>query len=72
MVYNIWMEGYRCNGDEGRASFVGVAEGKNFKEACKNYVKHDKEFGKLFNDEKLTYWGCKLFDNESQARYSFG
>jgi hypothetical protein len=25
-----------------------------------------------FNPEALTYWGCKLFDNEADARKGFG
>lgn len=69
--YNIWVEGYLVSGMEGRpqgASFVASVEAESFSEACKKFYKNDP----LFNEEHLTNWGCQLYDNEAEARKSFG
>lgn len=68
MKYQIWMEGYQCNGDSMTAHFIGEEEGKDFPDAVRRwYLKHPKEF-LSFDPERLTWWGCRHFDNESDAR----
>lgn len=72
--YNIWMQGYLCSGMEGipeKATYKGEFEVNSFKEACDMWSKTLKE-PHYYNSEYLTYWGCKLFDNEVDARKSFG
>ena len=70
--YNIWSEGFRTNGEASGAFFIGTNLGSNFKEACDNLAIRDTNFKRYYDDNKLTYWGCKLFDNESDARVNFG
>ena len=71
MLYEIWMEGYQMNGENGEASFEGKYEADSFLEACKKAVE-DHKWGKLYNEKYNTIWGCRLFDNEADARKSFG
>lgn len=71
-TYSIWAEGYRATGESGGASHVGSAQGKTFKKACDNLALTDKPFAAYYDSEAVTYWGCKLFDNETDARVSFG
>ena len=70
--YNIWSEGFRTNGEASSAFFIGTSFGSNFKEACNNFAIKDANFKKYYSSNDLTYWGCKLFDNEADARVSFG
>lgn len=66
--YSIWMEGFNITGSIARASFVGTFEANSFKEACQKAFK-DKSY---YDSESNTYYGCHLYDNESDARKSFG
>lgn len=71
--FKIWMEGYAATGESGSAHYIGSAEGETFEEACKNY--RDKEGKPLGLDKHYHYpsiWACRLFDNEQDARKSFG
>jgi hypothetical protein len=73
MKYEVWSEGYRCNGDSGSAWLVDIVEAKSFEEAC--YLAFAEASGwdtHLFCKDTLTYWSCQLFDNETSARRSFG
>lgn len=67
-TYTIWAEGYAATGQSGTAQVMGQATGKTFKEACDKLFAGDK----LYNPNTLRYWGCNLFDNETEARKSFG
>lgn len=69
--YHIWSEGYRATGGQLGASYHGCYEGDTFEEACKQWALSSSE-PNLFDPKKLTYWGCRLFDNEIDARKSFG
>lgn len=66
--YEIWSEGYITNGERAGAHFHGRAMGDTFAEACRRLFKDDYNY----DDEKGTHWGCRLFDNEDDARKSFG
>lgn len=69
--YAIWCEGYRVTGNEGHATYFGISEGDSFKNACINYF--DKpEHKQYFNPDSMTYWGCRLFDNQADASERFG
>jgi len=70
-TWAIWMEGYLATGMEGipyRAHHVADVEAPSFAEACAMRFADDRHF----NARALTYWGCGLFDNEQDARRSFG
>jgi len=70
-TFSIWAEGYQATGEHGGATWYGHARGVTFKDACISLFKTHPE-GHLFDPERLTYWGCRLFDNEGSARASFG
>lgn len=73
--FEIWSEGYRAQGNESGAHKHGEAEGENFVDACRNFFADEKpdEMGwTYFDAERNTYWGCRLFDNEGDARQSYG
>jgi hypothetical protein len=71
--YEIWMEGYQATGQQAGASFVGVSEGRNFKDACKKFYQTQSKTEQAYYDVKdNTYWGCGLFPTQSQAIRSFG
>ena len=67
-TFAIWSEGYAATGESGRARYHGACQAANFAEACRLHFQ-----GNLyFNREQLTYWGWRLYDNEADARKSFG
>ena len=70
--YDIWSEGFRTNGEVSGAFFIGTSLGSNFKEACDNLAIRDTNFKRYYSSDDLTYWGCKLFNNESDTRVNFG
>ena len=71
--YEVWREGYRATGEEGYASFIGSVYADSFKEACDILCanRDDKIYGR-YDSEKLMVWACRLFDNEEDAKRSFG
>ena len=67
------MEGFHIQGGGPEpASFLGQSEGETFREAVLKWYdehplrKHD------FNPDQLSDWGCRLFDNEKDARRFMG
>jgi hypothetical protein len=71
----IWSEGYLATGMEGipaPAHLHGVIEAENLREACEKLAEADEGFKGYFNAKNMSYWGCRLFDNEADARKSFG
>lgn len=71
--YNIWVEGYAATGDRGIAQRITSAVGESFKDACirANQAGKFQGYGN-FDEKSLTLWGCRLFDNEYDARMSYG
>jgi acyl-CoA-binding protein len=86
MKYEIWMEGFIISGQQAKASKVGEYDADSFDDAVKLYNIYSKAaYGKeaavkggLLDGKTMqpidgwTIWGCKLFDNEQDARKSFG
>ena len=68
MRYEIWSEGYAATGERGEAIKIGEAEAESFQEACNTLLRENG----LYDSARLTYWGCRLFDNEADARKLFG
>jgi hypothetical protein len=67
--YEVWSEGYCCTGCEGKpvtATFEGSVKAESFEEACDILFKGRDDYvnGRI--------WGCRLFDNEEDARKGFG
>lgn len=77
MNFQIWSEGYLVSGMEGipeKARMLAEVEAETFQEACDKLC-GDQDWQRLhgnYNAERLTVWGCRLFDNETDARKSFG
>jgi len=71
-IYHIWSEGFRATGEYGFANYFGSEKATSFQEACDLYALKNPEFATYYNADQLTYWGCRLFDNEADARKSFG
>jgi hypothetical protein len=69
-LFDIWVEGYSVTGNSCTAWHLGSAKGVTFRNACVNYHKRNPD--KFYNEDSNSIWGCKLFDNQSDARKSFG
>jgi len=69
--FEIWVEGYAATGECGTADLMGYGQGVDFCAACIAFFE-DHKSKHLFDSEALTYWGCKLFDNQKDAQKMFG
>lgn len=70
--YQIWTEGYIATGESSGATYHGLSKGETFKQAIENFMEENDWDKKLYNSERLTFWGCKFYDNEADARKTFG
>lgn len=70
--FEIWSEGFAVTGQIAGAHYHGSCRGEDFEDACKNFAKENEEFAHYFNENYMSHWGCKLFDNEAEARKHFG
>lgn len=79
--YDIWIEGYLATGMEGipaRAHMIASnIEANSFIEAVKKWYKSEPDASYRYGDLIIrngvaSLWGCRLFDNEKDARKSFG
>ena len=71
--FDIWSEGYTIRGQKGPAQFITRSFGTDFRDACiYAYNLGDFEGYGHFDEKTLTLWGCHLFDNQEDARKSFG
>jgi hypothetical protein len=84
--FEIWCEGYAATGERGAANKVGTGIGKTFDEAVKDYMSKHPNHGieengrnrymseEWYNNRKSNWniWACNLYDNEADARKSFG
>lgn len=70
MLKEIW-----CEGDPKRyydACHLGYGKGDTLEEACKDLASRNEYFSKVFNFRTMKYHGCKVFDDEAQARELYG
>ncbi len=68
----IWSEGFAATGEYGRAMKHATIEAPTLREACDKLVAQDPDFAIYYDANNMTYWGCRLFDNEAEAREMFG
>ena len=80
--FEIWIEGYAATGDRATAHCYGHSNGETFEEACikllgregLNVLDEDKDqpdgYSRRYGG--LSVWACTCFDNEEDARKSFG
>lgn len=76
-AWEIWVEGYAASGDSSTAMLVTKVTATTFLEACTLYVisldRASQAYWRFNKDnERWSYWGCGAFDNEADARESFG
>ena len=71
-TFDIWCEGYRATGQWSSANCLGTMKGEDFKAACVGLMELIDPESHYYCDVGNTYWGCHLFDNELDARKSFG
>lgn len=73
-LWPIWIEGFAATGERGPASYEGTWPGWTFLDACRAWAHSKPERLQLFSEENgvPTYWGCRMFDAEAEARTSFG
>jgi hypothetical protein len=79
----VWIEGYRATGEHGTATSQ-LLHGKidpesgtvDLDDAMLNWKQNDEEAARSLRKNEVTgqwsFWGCRIFDNEQQARESFG
>lgn len=73
-LFDIWQQGYSANGQSEQARQIAFKiEAETFREACIIFSKRNSDLlNKEFDEKELSIWGCKLFDNETDARKVFG
>ena len=71
-TFKIWSEGYSATGEYGTHSLLGTSKGNSFKEAVINWMNNNPDYKKLFDENRLTYWGCRLYPTEEEAARRFG
>lgn len=73
---DLWMEGFRISGKCLPAKFCGTFEANTLRIAVHMYMDsidspvEKKQF--IITPKTLSYWNCKFFDNEVDARRTFG
>ena len=84
--FEIWVEGYAATGEYGTAQMIGKGFGETFDDAVRDYMSKNTNNGIEVNDRdryineesyqkrrsNWNIWACSLFDNETDARKSFG
>jgi hypothetical protein len=70
--FEIWMEGYQATGESGGAQLVGKSTGWTFYDAVKNLADRSHKGKFDWYGGRWSIWACRLFDNEADARKSFG
>lgn len=70
--WHIWAEGHIATGTTGDAISLGTASGDSFKAACDSLAASNPSFACNYDPDRMTFWGCRLFDSENAARASFG
>lgn len=70
MKYKIWSEGWRATGNNEPARLLDEIEAGTFDSAVEKYLKKNPSEIKLYfyDGNYHSIWGCRLFDNEKDAR----
>jgi len=72
----VWSEGYAATGERGYATYMGECLAESHIEACERIVKgidrNPDGTVRLRSDGNPSCWACGLFDNEDDAKKSFG
>lgn len=72
----VWTEGYSVTGNRSPAQRMGVYQAATFDDAVAQHLQtldaEGQSFYRQSEDGVWSCWGCRLFDNEADARRSFG
>lgn len=76
-MITLWVEGYAATGEHGTAKCLGTWPGDTYEEAVLNWKKAEwssSEWGSFGRSSGGRYdvWGCRIYDNEADARKAFG
>lgn len=72
-MIELWMEGWCANEGVATADLCGVYEASSVAEAARMWAAEDDRRGINMNySEPVSFWGCRFFDNEADARKAFG
>ena len=72
--FEVWLEGYSATGQHSTAKLVDTVLAMSLNDAINRLVisgKLDESYMNR-NGIEYRYWGCRFFDNETDARKSFG
>lgn len=74
MKIKLWTEGYAATGERAGAMCHGEFEGETLRDAVIAYRAslNSRASRECVDVDRLTFWGCQFFDNEADARKSFG
>lgn len=65
-AYEVWSEGYAATGERGYPVRLGTGYGNTFEDAVRELAARER-WGDLFDPERLTHWGCRLFRSREVA-----
>lgn len=71
----IWSEGFVVTGTSATAQLLGKYSTESFDDAVEMYLQEhpaSRAYHTKNNKGDHFIWGCQLFDNETDARKSFG
>lgn len=69
-MIEIWSEGFSVTGQSSGAIKLGTFKADSFNKAVKVLLEEKPDINKYYKEfeGRHFYWGCKLFDNEADAR----
>ena len=69
--FDLWNEGYAATGEYSPAIFLGTFEAECFEDACDKWAEtlceREKDLYKREGSHAV-FWGCRIYDNEEDAR----
>lgn len=75
--WEVWLEGYAATGESSTAQKLTSLlhdrwQGETFQDAVRLALGVLTWDMKYYDEKKNAFWGCRFFDNETDARKSFG
>lgn len=75
-MFQVWREGYVISGNSSDATYCGECMAYTFLEACEilccDTIDRNSDGSIRVRDGYASDWACRFFDNEIDARKSFG
>lgn len=72
--YEVWSEGYAATGESSSASYHGTWKGETFRDAVAAFRDSitDEDTRRCIDLNRMTFWGCRFFDNRDEAEALYG